>query len=331
MTELLADLGSMATPFVLILDDYHLIESDAAHDVILALTDHQPSVVRIIISGRSSTPRSLRWLTHDVQPQHIDASDLRFTLAETQGFCDVMGIELSDDDVHTLHDRVDGWVAGLQMFAITLADSETSGEDLLNHFDSTNQLVKDFLLQEVLEKQSPELQAFLLRTALFNRISSDLCREVLDVSPSLTGFLERVRQSNLFLVALDATGRWFEYQPLFRDFLRQRANVILTKRERIVLYRRAGYWCEREGMTREAIDYALAGEDWAHAAMMIVPAVTSMFGQEEITTTLGWLRALPEQLIASDAELAVMAAWAHLQIRCPVRRSGPAGPGTADI
>jgi LuxR family maltose regulon positive regulatory protein len=185
--------------------------------------------------------------------------------------------------------------------------------DVLSGFGATNPLLHDFLLQEVLDKQSPKMQGFLLRSALFRRVTVDLCRGVLGASLPVNDLLDRAIQDELFLIPDEGSGTEFDYEPLFHDFLRQRASTVLSERERIVLYRRAGYWCEQAGLLPEAIDYALAGEDWPHAAMMFVPATDALFGSEEITSALGWLKALPEHVIESDAELLVIAAWANIR------------------
>jgi LuxR family maltose regulon positive regulatory protein len=313
MSDLLGALAGMTTPIVVVLDDAHLIESDAALDVVEALIDHAPDSVRLIISCRSLPPRVSACLAQDERLLRIGSNDLRFTLDESHSFLGMVGLHLQFDDAFVLHERINGWIAGLQMFALTLSESEKSAAEMLGGFDATNPLLHDFLLQEVLDKQTPEMQAFLLRSALFRRVSIDLCRGALGASQPVSDLLDRVIQDDLFVAPDDGEDGWFAYEPLFHDFLFQRAAAVLSERERTVLYRRAAYWCEQAGLMQEAIDYALAGEDWPHAAMMFVPAVTAMFGREEIATALVWIDALPTNLFASDAELAVTAAWARIR------------------
>jgi LuxR family maltose regulon positive regulatory protein len=313
MADLLGALAGMTTPIVLVLDDAQVIESGAALDVVEALIDGAPDAVRLIISCRSLPPRVSACQEQAEGMLRIGAHDLRFTLEEAHTFLALTGLQLHDDDIAVLHARINGWIAGLQMFAITLSENQASAADVLSGFDATNPLLHDFLLQEVLDKQTPEMQGFLLRSALFRRVSADLCRGALGASLPVDDLLDRAVRDDLFLTPGEGAGTWFEYEPLFHDFLRQRAATVLSERERMVLYRRAGYWCEQAGLLQEAIDYALAGEDWPHAAMMVVPAVAAMYGREEIATALVWLDALPTNVFESDAELAVVAAWAHIR------------------
>jgi LuxR family maltose regulon positive regulatory protein len=313
MTTLLGDLSSVANPVVLVLDDYQVIESDAAHDVVQALIDHAPDAVRMIISCRALPERVAACVDQYERIPRIGAKDLRFNLDETRSFLSLHGLDLQDEDVVALHGRVNGWVAGLQMFAITFSESELTVADALSGFGATNQLLHDFLLQEVLGAQPLDLQAFLLKSALLDRISVEMCREVVEVGQPSSGQLARAVQANLFLALVDSAGEWYEYEGFFHDFLRHRASVVLSRRMHTVLYRRASYWCEQAGFTHDAIDYAIAGEDWPHAVTMVVPAMTVMFGRDDISIALRWLQALPDHVYDVDAELAVVAGWAQIR------------------
>lgn len=311
-TMLLNDIAEAEGPFSLVIDDYHVIDDSGVHALVIALLEHMPENLHLIISSRHEPPFPLARLRVLGKLRVIGIDELRFTPAESAAFFAGLGIALKERDVDTLHERTAGWIAGLKMAALSLAEGATSDETFLQRMKTSSRLLQDFLLEEVLWRQPPEVQGFLLRTALFDRFSADLYQAITG-QPGMP-LLERVLRANLFVTPLDQQAIWFHYHHLFREFLRARAAVELDETARLEIFRRASAWFEQQGMTGEGVTAAITGRDWNHAASMIRPIVDAAMQREDLGQLANWFRALPPGLLDADPDLVSRYAWCLVRI-----------------
>ena len=291
-TALVNELAELPQEIVLVLDDYHEISARPIHSLVSFLLEHLPENAHTVISGRADPPLPLPRLRARGQVAELRAADLRFTPDEAAAFLnDTMGLELSADDVAALEGVTEGWVAALQLAALTMQGrGDVSG--FVEAFSGSNRHVLDFLTEEVLDRQPEDVRRFLLETTVLERMSAPLC-------DALTGrndgqlMLEKLERENLFVVPLDDERRWYRYHRLFADFLRGR----LAREEPegpATLHLRASEWYEGNGQAAEAVRHALAAEDHERAADLVERVVGEMWFRGEAATLLGWLEALPE-------------------------------------
>jgi len=311
-TMLLNDIAEAEDPFALVIDDYHVIDDPGVHAVVTALLEHMPENLHLIISSRHEPPFPLARLRVLGKLRVIGIDELRFTPDESAAFFAGLGIALEEQDVDTLHERTAGWIAGLKMAALSLVEGATSDETFLQRMKTSSRLLQDFLLEEVLWRQPPEVQGFLLRTALFDRFSADLYQAI--TGQSGLPLLERVLRANLFIIPLDQQATWFHYHHLFREFLRSRAAVELDEAARLEIFRRASVWFAQQGMTGEGVSAAITGRDWNQAASMMRPIVDAAMQREDLGQLANWFRALPPGLLDADPDLASRYAWCLVRI-----------------
>ena len=246
LTLLLNDVAAFPDRFVLVLDDYHLIETPAIHTALTFLLDHLPPQMHLMITSRSDPPLPLaRWRARR-QLTEIRAADLRFTPAEAAAFLNqVMGLNLSADDVAALETRTEGWIAGLQLAALSMQGHDDVG-GFIRSFTGSHAYIVDYLAEEVVQRQSAEMQSFLLQTSILNRMCGPLCDAVLE-RDGQSGKLETLQHNNLFVIPLDDERRWYRYHHLFADVLRARLRS--TQPEALpILHRRASEWYEQNGI-----------------------------------------------------------------------------------
>ncbi len=288
---LVNELAGVEQEITVVLDDYHLIASEPVHEAVSFLIEHMPENVRLVVASRTDPPLTLPKLRARDQMTEIRAADLRFTPEEATAFLgDVMGLTLSAGDVEALEEVTEGWVAALQLAALSMRDREdVSG--FVEAFSGSNRHVLDFLAEEVLERQPAGVGEFLLHTSVLERMTAPLC-------DALTGrddgqeMLERLERENLFVVPLDDERRWYRYHHLFADFLRGRLgreSPELTGE----LHLRASGWYEDNGHLAEAIGHALSAPDPERAARLIEQGIKEAWSRGEGPTVLGWLEALP--------------------------------------
>jgi LuxR family transcriptional regulator, maltose regulon positive regulatory protein len=288
---LINELAGARREVTVFLDDYHLIDSEHVHEAVAFLIEHLPENVGLVIATRTDPPLSLSKLRARDQVTEIKAADLRFTTEEAAAFLrDVMGLPLSAEDIAALEEATEGWVAALQLAALSMRDRGDASA-FVGSFSGSNRHVLDFLADEVLDRQPEGVKEFLLKTSVLERMSAPLC-------DALTGrddgqeMLERLEGENLFVVPLDDERRWYRYHHLFRDFLRGR-----LMRERCEsaseLHLRASGWYEENGHLPEAIGHALSAPDHDLAARLIEEGVEGAVERGEGTTALRWLEALP--------------------------------------
>ena len=307
LTNLINELAQVPEECALILDDYHVIESPPAHSAIEFLIEHLPPHIHLVIASRAEPPLALPRLRGRNELAELHAADLRLTPAETSTFLNqVMGLGLSPDDIATLDTYTEGWVAGLQLAALSLRGQPNIAE-LVAGFSGRDRFIFDYLAEEVLHRQTEDMQTFLLQTSILDRLCAGLCDAVMDRTDSQT-MLERLDRANLFIVPLDNERRWYRYHHLFTELLRDRLQR--WQPERVCeLHRRASRWYERQQLISQAIVHALAAQDFEAAADLIEPMARSLLARGEVKTLLSWLDALPDEVVLARSALCLAHAW----------------------
>ena len=300
---LLNELTAIEANVVLILDDYHAIATPVIHDGIGFLLNHSPPQMHLMIVSRADPPLSLARLRSHGELTELRASDLRFTPDEAAAFLNqVMGLEISVADVAALEKRTEGWIAGLQLAALSLQGREDI-PDFVAAFSGDDRYIVDYLLEEVLQRQPEHIRRFLLQTAILERLSGSLCDAVTDQNGG-QGMLETLERGNLFLIPLDNKRQWYRYHHLFADVLQ--AHALIEWPERILsLHGRASEWYEQHDLFSEAIRHALAAQDFERAAGLIEQVWPTMRRRQRETTVLGWITSLPDSLIRNRPVLSV--------------------------
>jgi LuxR family maltose regulon positive regulatory protein len=322
----IATLESDNRPCILILDDYHVLRTEAIHESLDYLLDHLPAVLRLVVASREDPPLALSLLRGRGQLNEIRAADLRFTSAETAGFLiAAMGLRLSANDIAALENRTEGWVVGLQMAALSLRGrTDPEAHDLISAFAGDDRYVADYLLDQVLGRQEPHVQRFLMQTSILERLCGPLCDAVVasqDTSPGVPlvdskEILEYLERAGLFVMPLDNRRHWYRYHHLFADLLRSRLqadseSTSPAKGESVAvaaLHQRASAWYEGEGLIAEAMDHALAAADYVRAADLIQRYYKETIWLGEFALVRKWLEALPEALIRPRPFLCMLSA-----------------------
>jgi LuxR family transcriptional regulator, maltose regulon positive regulatory protein len=288
---------------LLVLDDYHQIESPAVHRSLAYLLEHVPPHVHVVVSARADPPLPLARLRAAGQLAEFRASDLRFTREEAAAVLrEVVGrdVPLADASLTALDARTEGWAAGLQLAALSLRDHPDIDRFITN-FSGSHRYVLDYLTEEVLERQPPDLRSFLLETSVLPRLSGDLCNAVTGRMDS-QAMLEAIERANLFLVPLDEVRGWWRYHHLFADLLRVRLSQ--ERHDKVEeLHRRAADWHEAHGLADDAIHHALAAGDAPRAARLVEYYADGCIQGGREATLRRWLAALPRELVASRARL----------------------------
>jgi len=304
LTTLLNDLTTVPDHFVLVLDDYHVIEAKPVDHALTFLIEHLPPRMHLVIATREDPPLPLARLRARGQLTELRAADLRFTPAEAAAFLNpVMGLSLSAEDIAALEDRTEGWIAGLQLAALSLrGHHDASG--FIRAFAGDHRYIVDYLVEEVLQRQPDSVRGFLLQTAMLDRLHGPLCDAVTGQEDGTTR-LQALERGNFFVVPLDDTRHWYRYHHLFADVLS--AHLLAEQPDQVAtLHRRASAWYERNGLRADAIHHALAAEDFARAADLVELAVPALRRSRQEATVLGWLRALPDDLLRSRPVLSAV-------------------------
>jgi LuxR family maltose regulon positive regulatory protein len=306
-------LDNGAKRLVLVLDDYHLISEFNIHESLDFLIDHIPPGMHLVIISRSDPPMPVGRLRVQQTLTEIREADLRFTDGEALSFLnDFMGLNISLEDVRALERRTEGWIAGLQLAALSLRHRPDPHQLILAYSGSHHHLV-DYLAHEVLARQSEGVQSFLIRTSILEQLNASLCDAVGSLgrpAPASQHTLDYLEQANLFLVPLDSDRQWYRYHRLFADFLRQRLRE--TDPEIIPdLFLKASLWYETNGYFDEAMEYALRGDDDIRAARMLdANAEAFLILNAEVDRILRWANRLPESVRAQFPRLCIYHAWA---------------------
>lgn len=300
LTSLLNKITTIPDNFILVLDDYHVIDSRSVDKALAFLLEHQLPQMHLVIATREDPPLPLARLRAHGQLSELRAADLRFTHSEAAQFLNqVMGLKLSAEDIAALEARTEGWIAGLQLAALSMqGQKDTVG--FIKSFTGSHHFVMDYLVEEVLQQQPENIQTFLLRTSILDRLCGPLCDAVL-VDTSLSGqdTLEQLERANLFIVPLDNERRWYRYHHLFADLLQQRLHhSIASSREdaeRAVkeLHIRASQWYEDNSLALEAFRHAAAANDIERAERIIDGRGIPLHFSGGVVPIIGWLASLP--------------------------------------
>jgi LuxR family maltose regulon positive regulatory protein len=302
-SSLLNDLAETAGDVVLVLDDYHVIETPDVHEALGFLVDHAPPQLHVVLAGRADPPLPLARLRARGDLLEIRAADLRFTPEETTAYFDEsVGVELTPADVAALDARTEGWVAALQLAALSMQGRDDPST-FIAAFAGDDRFVVDYLVEEVLERQPDDVRRFLLHTSILDRLTSGLCDAVTGGSGAKE-MLERLDRSNLFLVPLDDRRHWYRYHHLFADVLRA---LLLDEDESLVraLHRRASDWYDAHDDPPEAITHAMAGRDFERAAQLVELAAPVLRQRRQEGTLRRWLEALPNDVFGDRPVLAI--------------------------
>jgi LuxR family maltose regulon positive regulatory protein len=295
LTSLINEFAEITNKIILVLDDYHLIEAQPVHDTLAFLLEHLPMQMHLVIATREDPNLSLSRHRVSNQLTELRAADLRFTSSEAAEFLNqVMGLALSEEDIIALETRTEGWIAGLQLAAISLQNHEDATH-FINSFTGSHRLVHDYLIEEVLNQQPESVQNFLLQTAISNRLTASLCNALTDQEDGQET-LEMLERANLFIVPLDNKRYWYRYHHLFADILRQRLQ--LTRSEQLsLLHIRASEWYEKNGSFDDAIEHALHAKDFERAAGMLELVYQDMSSKFLVGDWLGLISKIPSELI----------------------------------
>jgi len=338
LTALLNEITTIPDNFVLVLDDYHVIDAklvdastsdDASTNVDGALTfllEHLPPQMHLVIATREDPNLPLARLRVRGQLTELRVSDLRFSPSEAAEFLNqVMGLNLSAEEVASLEARTEGWIAGLQMAALSM-QGRADTASFIQAFTGSHHFVLDYLVEEVLQRQPEHVRSFLLQTSILDRLSGPLCDAVRfgaadtrsrSEGPAVTGqedgkgMLEALERGNMFVVPLDDKRQWYRYHRLFADVLH--AHLMEEQPNQVpALHQRASEWYERNGSPADAVRHALTAEDYERAAALVELAWPAMDGTFQSATWLGWVKALPDELVRTRPVLSAGYAWALL-------------------
>jgi LuxR family maltose regulon positive regulatory protein len=308
LTTLLNEITTLPDHFILVLDDYHVIDSKPVDEALTFLLKHLPPQMHLVITTREDPQLPLARLRARGQLTELRATDLRFTPSEAAEFLNqLMGLNLSEEDIAALEARTEGWIAGLQLAAISMQGHQDTAS-FIKSFTGSHHFVLDYLVEEVLGQQSESIQTFLLRTSILDRMCGALCDAVLG-SPSASGqeTLEYLEHANLFIVPLDSERRWYRYHHLFGELLRQRLG---KPKEFAEFHLRASQWHEENGDLGAAFHHAVAAGDFVRAAGL---AEAAWHGMEESFQTAAWMgrvKKLPEEVIRVRPLLCTLLGWA---------------------
>ena len=334
MTSLVNDLEASPKELALVLDDYQLITAPNVHAVVTFLLDHCPHSFHMLIATRSDPPLPTARLRARGQLVELRAADLRFTQPEAVQFLnELMGLRLDDGCVAVLEERTEGWVAGLQMASIALQSylSAQEPKDVLAYiqgFSGTNRYILDYMLEEVLASQPPEIQHFLLFTSILKRLTAPLCDALLTCddgplpperpfSGPSASVLEYLEKTNLFLTPLDDERIWYRYHHLFADLLRARLDQAYPGQASL-LHARAAAWLEQAGSMVEAVDHALAAGTPDHAARLVEENTTRLLAQGELSALMGWIEMLPKEMRVARPWLCIHQAYTLMLAGRPI-------------
>jgi LuxR family transcriptional regulator, maltose regulon positive regulatory protein len=308
LTVVVNELADAGEEVVLVLDDYHLIDTPAVHASLTMLLERLPPQLRLIMASRSDPPLPLARLRARGQLAELREADLRFTAEETAALLrEATGLELPAAPVTVLAERTEGWVAGLQLAVLSLA-GRTDPASFVHTFTGSHRYVLDYLTEEVLARQPDHLVRFLLETSMLERLSGPLCQAVTGRADS-QALLEQVERANLFLVPLDEVRGWWRYHQLFADLLRARLQQQHSDRVP-ALHRAAAGWSEEHGLVDEAVRHTLAAGEAVWAARLVEQHFDDMLRRCEDATLRRWLEALPAEVVRSRPRLCLAQAFA---------------------
>ena len=308
-----AGAGAPGSRWCLVLDDYHAIRETRVHEAVAFLLDHLPDHLHLVIATRADPPLPLARIRSRGELTEVRAADLRFTPSEAREFLNrAMGLDLTVAEVEALDARTEGWIAGLQLAALSLRGLPERGAvvGFIEAFTGSNRFVIDYLVDEVLARQPAPVRDFLLRTAVLDRLAGPLCDAVTG-RPDGTAMLEDLERDNLFLLPLDTERSWYRYHHLFADVLHARLRA---ERPDLVpqLHQRASTWYAVHGLAADAVRHSLAAEDFDRAAYLMEDALPEVRRTRQDSLLLAWVRSLPEPVVRRSPVLSIVSSWSLL-------------------
>ncbi len=308
--SLLNELCAFSEPIYVILDDLHALHHASTQDIIRFMVEHQPAALHLIIISRNTPPFSLSKIRAQRQLTEFYTDDLRFNEAEVAQFCnDAMDLDLSPSLLATLETRTEGWIAGLQLAALSLHNTDDK-KSFIQSFAGDDRHITDFLMDEVLRHLPTNLQQFLLSTCLLQQLSAPLCDAVRLASDSRQ-LLDELERTNMFMSSLDHKRLWYRYHHLFASLLKTR--LYDSQPDSInIIHHRASRWFNDHGMFAEAIQHSIKAGDYEYAALLMEERSSTLFSLGRFTTALTWAYQLPPELLARHPKLSMLCAWAGL-------------------
>jgi len=307
LVMLINDIANAGQEFILILDDYQVIKEATVHDALNFLLNHLPPGMHLVIAGRVDPLLQLSRLRVRGEITEIRAESLRFTPTEAENFFNkLLNLNLSPTDIAALDSRTEGWIASLQLAALSLQD-RTDKHEFVEAFSGSHRYVIDYLVEEVMAYQPGEIREFLWQTSILDRFCAPLCDAALQISTSRQ-ILQQLEAANLFLIPLDDDRHWYRYHHLFADFLQQQLRL-QDSTPVADLHRRAAQWYEVEGLVNEAIQHLLAASDYSQVVRLLELHSMPTILQGHVRIVEGWLRALPPEWQATGLRTNLAFAW----------------------
>ncbi len=319
LTSLLNEITGIPEQFILVLDDYHVIDAEPVDTALTFLLKHLPAQMHLVIATREDPQLPLARLRAQGQLTELRVADLRFTSSEAAGFLNqVMGLDLSAIDIAALETRTEGWIAGLQLAAISM-QGHKDATSFIRSFTGSHHFVMDYLVEEVLQQQPASVQTFLLHTAILDRLCGPLCDAVLrNLAPSGAETLAYLEHANMFIIPLDNERHWYRYHHLFADLLRQRLHQTVAASSAdagnsLAEYHiRASIWYEENNLKLEAFQHAAAANDIERAIRLIEENGLPLTSRVGVMPVLNWLASLPTTVL--DARPVLWVRYASLAL-----------------
>jgi LuxR family maltose regulon positive regulatory protein len=312
LTILINEIAACSDNFVIVLDDYHLVDSQSIHEALRYFLAHLPANLHLMMTTRVDPPLPLARLRAGDKLTELRANDLRFTAAEIATFLSqVMGLELSAQEIVALETRTEGWIAGLQIAGLSMQGNEDI-PGFIQAFSGSHRHILGYLAAEVLHQQPKRTLNFLLKTSILDRLCGPLCDTVTG-DPNGQSILENLEHANLFITPLDDDGRWYRYHHLFAEVLR--ARLQRSQHECLPeLHNRARQWLEQNGYAHEAVNHAIAGRDFKRAAYLIEKLLSDKWQSGELNTLQSWLADLPGDAWRAHPRLWLVDAWIAITV-----------------
>lgn len=309
LSDLINQIATLPERTILVLDDYHVLQTAGLHLEFNFLLDHLPPQMHLVIITREDPPLRLPQMRAKGQMLELRINDLRLTIEESAEFLiHKMRLDLQPGQITALTQRTEGWVAGLQMAALSLHELEETAA-FIEAFAGDNRYVADYLISEVLDRQPRQIRHFLLITAIVDRFTPSLCDALIgDDSLQSSRIIEEIEALGLFTMPLDHVRQWYRYHQLFADLLRYRLRQENPSKF-TELNRTASRWFEQHGFVEEAVKYAFAGEDHEHIAELMEKFGIAMIGRGQLSTLQNWIDALPDKMIQEHPYLSVLLVW----------------------
>jgi LuxR family transcriptional regulator, maltose regulon positive regulatory protein len=296
---------------ILVLDDYQFITNPEIHAAVAYLIERLPPGMVVVIGSRVDPPLNLPRLRARRELREIRAADLRFSKQETADLLnDLLKLHLSDDILAQLLNRTEGWIAGLQLAALSL-QGHPDPQRFVSDFAGDDRYIADYLIEEVFRRRPEQIQDFLLRTSVLERLSGPLCDHLLGRHDS-QGMLEALEATNLFLIPLDNRREWYRYHRLFADLLKLRLVDAVGEEQLAALHQRASDWFSREGRFEDAVWHSMRAGDHIKVIELLEEVGGLFFASSKLSTLLGWIAVLPTEQVRTRPRLLMMQAWALL-------------------